>query len=104
MAATVVVQEAASWRLDEIYRHTRERWGEPQANRYITGLFESFERIDSRGVVSRPLPAEFGVAGFFYRHERQFVYWRRLADGRIGIVIILHERMHQLARSQDDAQ
>ena len=26
------IQEAASWRLDEIYLHTLERWGEAQAN------------------------------------------------------------------------
>ena len=55
------IQEAASWRLDEIYRYTRDRWGDAQAERYITGLFEAFERIESRGVASRPVPAEFGV-------------------------------------------
>jgi|GEM_PF-6808232 plasmid stabilization system protein ParE len=32
----VHVQEAASWRLDEIYRYTRERWGELQAERYLS--------------------------------------------------------------------
>jgi len=100
--AEVVVQEAASWRLDEIYRHTRERWGEAQAERYITGLFDAFGRIESRGVASRPVPAEFGVQGWFFRYERHFVYWRRLADGRIGIVTILHERMHQMARFRED--
>ena len=31
------IQEAASWRLDEIYRYTRERWGEAQAQ----GRFEA---------------------------------------------------------------
>jgi len=34
----VRVQEAASYRLDDIYRYTRDRWGEQQADRYITGL------------------------------------------------------------------
>jgi len=94
----VRIQEAASWRLDEIYRYTRERWGEPQAERYITGLFEAFDRIESHGVASRPIPAEFGVPGFFFRYERHFVYWRRLSNGDIGIVTILHERMHQIER------
>ena len=101
--AGVLVQEAASWRLDEIYRHTREHWGELQAERYLTGLFDAFERIESRGVVSRPVPADFGVQGYFFRYQRHFVYWRRLADGRIGIVTILHERMHQLERFREDA-
>jgi len=99
---TVRVQEAASWRLDEIYRYTRERWGEAQAKHYITGLFEAFERIDTHGVASRPVPAEFGVEGFYFRYKRHFVYWRRLSNGDIGIVTILHERMHQIGRFKED--
>jgi hypothetical protein len=31
------IQEAASVRLDEIYRYTRDTWGEAQAETYITG-------------------------------------------------------------------
>jgi toxin ParE1/3/4 len=100
--AAVRVQEAASWRLDEIYRYARERWGEAQAAHYITGLFDAFERIETHGVASRPVPAEFGVDGFFFRYERHFVYWRRLSNGDIGIVTILHERMHQIGRFRED--
>jgi len=98
----VRVQEAASLRLDEIYRYTRERWGTEQADRYIRGLFEEFGRIEGHGVVSRPIPAEFGVDGFYFRYEHHFVYWRRLANGDVGVVAILHERMHQLDRFRDD--
>jgi len=98
----VRTQETASWRLDEIYRYTRERWGEQQAERYITGLFEAFERIESHGVASRPIPAEFGVEGYYFRHERHFVYWKRLKSGEIGIVTVLHERMHRIGRLRDE--
>lgn len=98
----VRIQEAASWRLDEIYRHTFEHWGEEQADRYIVGLFDSFDHIDSHGVFSRPVPAEFGIDGFFYRYEHHVVYWRRLSDGDVGIVTILHERMHQIDRLRAD--
>jgi plasmid stabilization system protein ParE len=97
------VQEAASVRLDEIYRYTRDRWGEAKAESYITGLFAAFAEIETRGVVSRPVPAEFGVDGYFFRYERHFVYWRRLSNGDIGIVTVLHERMHQMARLKDDS-
>jgi toxin ParE1/3/4 len=98
----VRVQEAASVRLDEIYRYTRDRWGEAQAERYITGLFAAFEQIETRRMLSRPVPAEFGVEGYFFRYEQHFVYWRRLGNGDIGIVTILHERMHQIDRFRDD--
>lgn len=98
----VLVQEAASRRLDEIFSYTRDRWGSEQAGRYITDLFAAFDRIESHGVISRPIPAEFGVEGFYFRHERHFVYWRRLSGGDIGIVTILQERMHQMDRFRDD--
>ncbi len=98
----VRVQEAASHRLDEIYRYTREHWGEEQADRYITGLFEAFERIESHETMSRPVPAALGVDGYVFRYERHFVYWRRLSNGDIGIVTLLHERMHQIDRFRED--
>ena len=87
------VQEAVSLRLDEIYRYTRDRWGAEQADRYITDLFAAFDRIDSHGVASRPIPAEIGVEGFYFRHEHHLVYWRRLSDGDIGMVILPESRL-----------
>jgi plasmid stabilization system protein ParE len=42
------IHEAASWRLDEIYLYTREHWDEAQAQRYITGVFDSFDRIETQ--------------------------------------------------------
>ncbi len=99
--AIIRVQEAASYRLDDIYRYTREHWGPEQADRYITGLFEAFERIDSHQVMSKPIPAEFGEEGYVFRYERHYVYWRRLSNGDIGIVTILHQSMHQIDRFRE---
>lgn len=100
--ARVRVQAAASYRIDEIYRYTRDRWGEQQADRYVTGLFQAFAGIETHAVASRPVPAEFGVDGYFFRYERHVVYWRRLSNGDIGIVTILHEKMHQIRRFRED--
>ena len=99
---SVRVQEAASFRIDEIYRYTRNRWGEDQAGAYITGLFEAFEKIATGSVRSRPIPAEFEVEGYFFRYKRHFVYWKTLRNGDIGIVTVLHERMHQIDRFRED--
>ncbi len=99
---SVRIQQAASRRLDDIFRFTRTHWGQKQAERYLQGLFDSFELIQSHGVVSRPIPAEFGVTGYCYRYQRHVVYWKHLADGDIGIVTILHERMHQIERLRSD--
>ncbi len=65
-------------------------------------MFEAFDRIDAHGILSKPIPAAFGVEGYFFRYERHFVYWRRLSTDDIGIVTILHERMHQIDRFRDD--
>ena len=101
--SAVRVQQAPSHRLDEIYRSTRSRRGGDQADSYITGLFEAFNKIDTHGVMSKPVPAEFGVEGYFFRYERHFVYWRRLSNGDVGIVTILHQRMHQMDRFREDS-
>jgi toxin ParE1/3/4 len=38
----------------------------------------------------------------FFRYRREFVYWKRLDDGNLGNVTVLHERMHQIERFKDD--
>ena len=98
----ILIQKAASVRLDEIFAYTQATWGEAQAEAYIRDLFMAFERIETHRVRSKPIPAEFGVNGFYFRHQRHFVYWKVLASGDIGIVTILHERMHQLTRFKED--
>ena len=70
--AAVRVQEAASHRLNGIYRYTRDRWRSEQADCYITGLFEAFGKIETHGVTSRPVPAEFGVEGDLFRYGSLF--------------------------------
>lgn len=99
---SVRVQEPAALRIDEIYRYSLERWGEARADAYIAGLFEAFEGIAAGGTVSRPIPAPFGVDGYVFRYERHFVYWKRLDNGDIGIVAVLHERMHQIGRLREE--
>jgi len=100
--ARIRIQTAAALRLDEIYRYTRRQWGQVQAQRHLNDLFEAFERIDSGKTVSRPIAAEFGVDGFCFRYAKHVVYWRRLSDGGIGIVTLLHEKMHQIERFRED--
>ena len=67
------VQEAAARRIEDIYRYSVEHWGEAQANTYIRGLFEACDGIASGETVSRPIPAEFGVRGHFFRYRKHFV-------------------------------
>lgn len=93
--ANFKILKACSFRLDEIYRYSLNQWGEQQANKYINGLFDHFQKITENQVPSYPIPAEFKVSGFYSRYEQHFIYWRYLADGQVGIVTVLHQRMHQ---------
>ena len=95
------VQRTAGDRLDEIYVYTRDQWGEAQAEQYIRGLFARFEAIAAREFPWRAIPAEFGVTGYVCRYERHFIYWKMLEDSTVGIVTILHERMHQIDHFRD---
>ena len=97
------VQQAAGRRIDDIYLHTRETWGEDQAEIYIRGLFARFEDIAARRVAWRDVPRELGIEGFYCRYERHYIYWRVLSDGAVGIVTVLHERMHQIDRFRQDS-
>ncbi len=98
----VRIQEAASHRLDEIYRYSRDQWGTARADEYLAGLFAAFDKLASHAVISGPVPAEFDVKGFVSRYERHLIYWRRLDNGDAGIVTILHERMHHIERFRQD--
>ena len=97
-----LVSTTARQRLNEIYGYTSERWGEEQAETYIRDLFAYFGRIAAREVVWRSVPAEFGVDGFYGRSGHHYVYWRELNADHVGIVTILHERMHQISRFRAD--
>lgn len=95
------VQDAASHRIDEIYCYTRDRWGSDQAKVYVAGLFNTFSRIATHEMLSHPIPAEFAVEGYFFRYKKHFVYWKILPNGDVGIVTVLHERMHQINRIRE---
>ncbi|WP_428333710.1 type II toxin-antitoxin system RelE/ParE family toxin [Novosphingobium sp.] len=97
-----LVEPAANARIDEIYVYTRDQWGQDQATGYLQGLFDRFGAIAARQFPWRPIPAEFGMRGYFCRYERHYIYWKVRNDGSIGIVTILHERMHQFARIKDE--
>lgn len=102
MVAGFRVSAIAGQRLDEIFVYTRDKWGDEQAERYLQGLFACFGRIARRELPWRAVPADFAIDGFWCRHEHHFIYWRALSDENIGIVTILHERMHQVDRFRDD--
>lgn len=88
------LSRAAERRLDEIFRYTRNKWGEAQAIRYLANMFDQFEAVATGSISGRPIPPAFGVSGRFTRCGKHFIYWKTLANGDVGIAEILHERMN----------
>ncbi len=98
MCDMLVMMNTPALRSHEIYRCSRE----DRADACVIGLFDAFDRIAVGGVRSRPVPAELGVEGCFFRCQKHFVYWKTLSNGDIGVVTVLHERMHQMDRFRED--
>ncbi len=92
----IVIQKSASFKIDEIYVYSKNKWGKKIAKIYIKNMFASFDKIEDDLVLSRKIPVEFSVDGYYYQYKKHFIYWKYLKNKNIGIVTILHQRMHQL--------
>lgn len=99
---TFLVLKSAVFRIENIFRYTQENWGKEQANLYIDGMFERFNQIADKKSNSRPIPAEFEISGFFTQYEKHYIYWKELGSEQVGIVTVLHQRMHQIERFKED--
>jgi plasmid stabilization system protein ParE len=98
----IVVLDAAAYRIKDLYHFGREQWGNARSQAYVAGLLETFERIARGEAQSRPIPAEFDATGYVTRYRSHLIYWLNLDPDTIGIVAVLHERMHQTRRFHDD--
>ncbi|PHS25258.1 MAG: plasmid stabilization protein [Methylophaga sp.] len=99
--ARFLLQQAATFRLDEIYHYSLNKWGQEKADNYIEGLFDAFAKVGEKTVLSHPIPAELGVTGFYFKYKKHFIYWKYLNNSEVGIVTILHERMHQIKHFEE---
>ncbi|WFU10601.1 type II toxin-antitoxin system RelE/ParE family toxin [Rhizobium sp. CB3090] len=93
---------------NRIWIDTAERWGEPQANKYIIGLHAHLEQLSKAKALWRRLPknlvapADTEASIFLSRYERHYIFFRELPSGKIGVMSILHERMDLPVRLRED--
>lgn len=89
-------------RLLEIWDSTREKWGEKQANTYVRALIEAIHSLGGQQHLWRPV-GDQALGGLWYvRHEHQYVFFRQLCGGVIGVITILHGNMDLPARLKED--
>ncbi len=93
MSGRFRLSPAADAQIDSIYKYTRKRWVDAQAEACLRELFTSFEGIAGGRIPGCPIPDAYGVHGHYVRCGKHFIYWKKLNDGSMGIAEILHERM-----------
>lgn len=75
-----------------IGRYTAATWGREQRNQYLALLDRSFHELAANPFMGQDCAA---IRTGYRKHlvGRHLVFYRSLADGRIEVVRILHERM-----------
>ncbi len=93
----------AESRLLAIWRYTRKRWDEEQADSYVAGLVAAIEEVAARPASWKSVrdPALRGV--WFFRFRHHFIFFRQLPSGCLGVISILHESMDIPRRLKEDA-
>jgi toxin ParE1/3/4 len=79
--------------LKDIYVHSHNIWGKAQADKYLDGIYETFDLIGKRKAIWQPIHSRYGIIGYQTRFERHQIFWCVMASGRIGIAAVLHTSM-----------
>lgn len=78
--------------LDRIWERTSEIWGRDQARTYLGKIKQARDLIASNPHIGRP--REDVLAGLHAFNVQKHVLWYFVHDDHIGVVRILHSRMH----------
>jgi len=89
----VILLDTAKTHIDDIYVYCHEQWGAAQADTYLDGLYEMFERVASRAAPWRSVPSDFEmpVESWFVGYGSHFIYWRVFDASELGIFAVLHQ-------------
>ena len=94
---------SARERLIEIWEYTEKKWGEEQADVYITGFFDRLDEIAQEPHLWKVVRNSELPDVFFSKYEHHFFFFRQLAGGSLGVITILHESMNLPDRLKEDA-
>ncbi|CAN5615338.1 type II toxin-antitoxin system RelE/ParE family toxin [soil metagenome] len=98
--ATYQITKKALADIDEIWSCTAENWSIEQADRYYNLVFDEIEFIAQNFELSR----DMGWIRKGYRVSKvksHLVFFRKLRNGNVEVVRVLHERMDIPDRLKD---
>ncbi len=87
-----ILSQKAKEDISDIWEYTFEAWSEEQADKYFLLLHEGFELISTNpkiGLIKREVDDSLYE---FTIHKHQ-VFYRILAENKIRIIRVFHERM-----------
>ena len=90
---------------DKIWQYTVEKWSIEQADKYILGLHEHFEKLANKEKPWRKLLStklSLSKEAYFSRYKKHFVFFTKLPNNAIGVISILHETMDIPTRLRKD--
>jgi len=99
---------SADKRQDDIWQYSVEQRGEQQAISYFKALHQHLSKLASNKLLWHPLPNTFVVPDdldievYFSHYKKHYIFFRKLSDGHIGIVTILHDSMDMPVRLSED--
>ena len=87
----VRVSEKADRDLRDIYKYSYRQFGEAQAERYYSDLWQCFRFLAERPHMGR-MRTEFNPPARSHHHQKHVIFYDVLDDA-IFIIRVLHERM-----------
>jgi hypothetical protein len=75
--------------------------GVGQVGGYIIGLVEAFHKIKTPDMISITIQSEPALR-YCTLYQQCFFYWRGPSNGDIGILTVMHDRMHPTARFREN--
>ena len=89
--SAVTLRPRAQNDLDKIWDHTVERWGDAQAERYVSDIWHGIGLLADDARRGRECPEI--RAGYRKYQVASHIIFYRAAEGGIEVVRILHKRM-----------
>ena len=92
---------SAQTALEDIWFYSFQNWGEAQANRYLSELYDTFERLSQSHLHHKTfteIKGKNGEALHYAKCNKHFIFFKRLDSSTIGIITILHEMMDMPTR------
>lgn len=96
----VLFHPIADGEQDEIYRWTAAKWGQPHADIYIRGLHQHLDQLAETPGLWRPLAKRLTTRLqtdqqiYVSRYRMHYVFFRKLSDGRLGVLRFINVRRH----------